>query len=175
MVKRQGLTLTELAVVILLVGLLALALSTLLLSGTRSQGEGALLQAQALMADLRNSLGKDLRSATNVGLTASSTTGFVVQVSASPNPLCVQYRLQAGRLQRASWTATNCGSGTNSGFQDLLAPALLPNAAFCYGDEGVYLMDAPCDSSTLNGKALTLRIGGRDYRFPPLVVTLRSG
>ncbi|GAA5336108.1 hypothetical protein YIM730264_21310 [Thermus hydrothermalis] len=173
--KQQGLTLAELAVAMLLAGLLALALSTLLLSGMRSQEEGSLLQAQALMADLRGYLGKDLRSATSVGLTNASSTGFVVQVSASPNPLCVQYRLQAGRLQRALWSANSCGNGTNTGFQDLLAPALLPNAAFCYEDERVYLMDAPCDLNVLDGKNLTLRVGGRDYRFPPVVVALRTG
>ncbi|GAA6732472.1 hypothetical protein YIM73518_22360 [Thermus brockianus] len=173
--KQRGLTLVELAVAMLLAGLLALALSTLLLSGTQSQGEGSLLQAQALMADLRGYLGKDLRSATSTGLTMASPTGLVVQVSASPSPLCVQYRLQGGRLQRASWSASNCGSGTNTGFQDLLTPALLPYAAFCYENESVYLMDAPCDPNTLNGKNLTLRVGERDHRFPPVVVALRSG
>lgn len=179
----KGLTLVELAIVLVLAGILGLALSSLFFSGVRTQGEATLLQAQALSQDLRDRMGKDLRSATNTGIVSVSgqsptATGFIVETQMASSKVCVQYRLTANKtLERRSWTGS-CTSPTGT-FVNVLEPALLPNAAFCYDDLAdpslVGLMDAPCGLGNLNGKSLTLRIGGKDHLFAPLVFSLRSG
>lgn len=172
----------ELAVVLALAGVLALALSSLWLAGVRSQQETPLLQAQALAQDLRDRLGADLRNTTSTGVIALSgqsptATSFIAEVQAGTGKVCVQYRLQASVLERRSWTGS-CTSPTGT-FSKVLDPALLPFAAFCYDDPNapgtVALMDTPCTLADLNGKGLTLRLSGRDYPFPPLVISLRSG
>lgn len=181
--RREGLSLVELSIVLALAGILGLALSYLLLSGVRTHGEAPLLQAQSLAQDLRDRLGKDLRSATSAGIATLSgqsptASGFIVETQAGSGKVCVQYRLTASKtLERRSWTGS-CTSPTGV-FVNLLEPVLLPNASFCYDNltnpSLVGLMDAPCDPVNLNGKGLTLRIGGKDYPFPPLVFSLRSG
>ncbi len=179
----RGLSLVELAMVLVLLGVLGLALSTLFLSGVRTQGEASSLQAQALAQDLRDRLGQELRGVTPTGIVAVSgqsptAGGFIAEVQYAGSPVCVQYRLGPTQaLERRQWTGS-CTSPTGV-FQNLLAPALLPFAAFCYDDPSdprtVGFMDAPCDLASLAGKGLTLRVGGKDHRFPPLVVALRSG
>lgn len=178
----RGVSLVELAVALVLVGVLGLVLSTLFLSGVRTQGEASSLQAQALAQDLRDRLGRELRGVTSTGivaLTGQSPTagGFIAEVLDAGSVVCVQYRLGTTRaLERRQWTGS-CTSPAGV-FQNVLEPALLPFAAFCYDDPSdprtVGLMDAPCDPANLGGKALTLRVGGKDHRFPPLVVALRS-
>ncbi len=167
---RRGLTLVELAVVLALVGVLALAFSSLFLMGVRTEGETGLLQAHALAQDLWDTLGQDVRGA--LSLQGHDPTGFI----ASGVGRCAQYRLNGGRLERRTWTGS-CASPTGT-FLDLLNPGGLPYAQFCYDNASspaaVALMDSPCDIASLDGKRLTLRLQGRDFPLPPLGVFRRT-
>lgn len=167
---RWGLTLVELAVVLVLLGVLALTFSSLFLMGVRTERETGLLQVHSLAQDLWDTLGRDVRGA--IAVQGHSATGFIVSGVGG----CVQYRWNGGRLERRTWTGS-CASPTGT-FLDVLNPGGLPYAQFCYDNpslpNAVALMDNPCDTANPDGKKLTLRLQGRDFPLPPLAVSRRT-
>lgn len=167
---RQGITLIELAVVLVLAGILALALSGLFLIGMRTERESDLLQVHALAQDLWDGMGRDVRGA--LAVQGANAAGFVLSGVGG----CVQYRLEGGRLERRTWTGS-CAFPTGM-FSDILDPGSLPYAQFCYDHAStprlVGLMDSPCGVTSLDSKRITLRLQGRDFLLPPLVVAVRG-
>jgi len=162
----RGLSLVEMATALAVAGLLALAVGALLAWGGSSLQEAGVLEAQVFHTDLRERLGKDIRTARQVALLTSTELRL-----AQPG-VCVQYRLLAGILQERRWSG---GCGLPAGSPSDWAPFLLPTAGFCALGGGVALLDTPCPVSGLGSSQLSLQKPGspNTHGLPPVFVRLR--
>lgn len=159
--------LAELALVLVLTGILALSVGSLFFSGVQtSQSAAAALDLQTAYADLREQFGRDLRQTSQVYSFSAS------ELRLDQAGLCVQYRLQSGRLFRQTWPGS-CAIASGTPVL-LLETTTFPTAVFCAeGGSRVGLFDACPLSWGVPTGVLTLRMDNQDRMFAPLLVALR--
>ncbi|WP_051195768.1 PilW family protein [Meiothermus rufus] len=163
---RWGFSLVEMTVALAVAGLLVLAAGSLLAWGGSSLQEAELLEAQVFHTDLRERLGKDIRTARQVALLTSTELRL-----AQPGA-CVQYRLLAGTLQERRWSG---GCGLPAGSSLAWEPFLFPTAGFCALAGGVAFLDTPCPAGGLEGSQLSLQKQGspNSHSLPAIFARLR--